>query len=426
MLSRESVMELLPETKSLARSGGETLFTILAAISACHLLNDLIQATIPSLYPLFQRIFGLSLGQIGMITFTYQLTASLFQPFVGMATDKKPMPYSLALGMSFSLCGLVLMAWAPSYGWLLVSGSLVGLGSSVFHPESSRVARLASGGQHGLAQSLFQLGGNVGSALGPLLVLWLVLSARGARAGQHRIAWFSVAALVAIAMLLAIGVWYKARVAEGASGKKKVDDHPRAQVSRGKLTQALVVLMTLVFSKYFYLTSITSYYTFYLMQRFHVTLHQSEMYLFIFLGAVALGTILGGPIGDRYGRRLVIWVSIVGVLPFTLVLPYASLEWTAILSFIIGLVLSSAFSAILVYAQELVPGRVGMISGLFFGLAFGMGGLGAALLGKLADMTSLNLVYHVCSFLPALGLLTGLLPKIDEKLLPRGTVEADA
>jgi FSR family fosmidomycin resistance protein-like MFS transporter len=426
LLSRESVAELLPETKSLARSGSETLFTILAAISACHLLNDLIQATIPSLYPLFQHIFGLSLGQIGMITFTYQLTASLFQPFVGMATDKKPMPYSLALGMSFSLCGLVLMAWAPSYGWLLVSGSLVGLGSSVFHPESSRVARLASGGQHGLAQSLFQLGGNVGSALGPLLVLWLVLSARGARAGQHRIAWFSVAALVAIAMLLAIGVWYKARVAEGASGKKKVDDQPRAQVSRGKLTQALVVLMMLVFSKYFYLTSITSYYTFYLMQRFHVTLHQSEMYLFIFLGAVALGTILGGPIGDRYGRRLVIWVSIVGVLPFTLVLPYASLEWTAILSFIIGLVLSSAFSAILVYAQELVPGRVGMISGLFFGLAFGMGGLGAALLGKLADMTSLNLVYHVCSFLPALGLLTGLLPKIDEKLVTRGTVEADA
>jgi FSR family fosmidomycin resistance protein-like MFS transporter len=423
LASRESVAELLPETKSLARSGGETLFTILAAISACHLLNDLIQATIPSLYPLFQRIFGLSLGQIGMITFTYQLTASLFQPFVGMATDKKPMPYSLALGMSFSLCGLVLMAWAPSYGWLLVSGSLVGLGSSVFHPESSRVARLASGGQHGLAQSLFQLGGNVGTALGPLLVLWLVLSARGARAGQHRIAWFSVAALVAIAMLLAIGVWYKARVAEGTSGKKKVDDHPRMQVSRGKLTRALVVLMTLVFSKYFYLTSITSYYTFYLMQRFHVTLHQSEMYLFIFLGAVALGTILGGPIGDRYGRRLVIWVSIVGVLPFTLVLPYASLEWTAILSFIIGLVLSSAFSAILVYAQELVPGRVGMISGLFFGLAFGMGGLGAALLGKLADMTSLNLVYHVCSFLPALGLLTGLLPKIDEKLLPRDREE---
>jgi MFS transporter, FSR family, fosmidomycin resistance protein len=423
LLSRESVADLLPETKSLARSGGETLFTILAAISACHLLNDLIQATIPSLYPLFQRIFGLSLGQIGMITFTYQLTASLFQPFVGMATDKKPMPYSLALGMSFSLCGLVLMAWAPSYGWLLVSGSLVGLGSSVFHPESSRVARLASGGQHGLAQSLFQLGGNVGTALGPLLVLWLVLSARGARAGQHRIAWFSVAALVAIAMLVAIGVWYKARVAEGASGNKKVDDHPRMQVSRGKLTQALVVLMTLVFSKYFYLTSITSYYTFYLMQRFHVTLHQSEMYLFIFLGAVALGTILGGPIGDRYGRRLVIWVSIVGVLPFTLVLPYASLKWTAILSFIIGLVLSSAFSAILVYAQELVPGRVGMISGLFFGLAFGMGGLGAALLGKLADMTSLNLVYHVCSFLPALGLLTGLLPKIDEKLLPRDREE---
>jgi FSR family fosmidomycin resistance protein-like MFS transporter len=422
LASRETIAETLPETSSsLARRGGQTVFTILAAISACHLLNDLIQATIPSLYPLFQRIFGLSLGQIGMITFTYQLTASLFQPFVGMATDKKPMPYSLALGMSFSLGGLVLMAWAPTYGWLLVAGSLVGLGSSVFHPESSRVARLASGGQHGLAQSLFQLGGNMGSALGPLLVLWLVLSARSARAGQHRIVWFSVAALVAIAMLIAIGGWYKARVHEGASGKKEIEEHPHAQLSRGKLTQAMVVLMTLVFSKYFYLSSITSYFTFYLMQRFHVTLHASEMYLFIFLGAVALGTILGGPIGDRYGRRLVIWVSIVGVLPFTLVLPYASLEWTAILSFIIGLVLSSAFSAILVYAQELVPGRVGMISGLFFGLAFGMGGLGAALLGKLADVTSLNLVYHVCSFLPALGLLTGFLPKIEENLLPRGS-----
>jgi len=418
---------VLPETSSsLARRGSQTVFTILAAISTCHLLNDLIQATIPSLYPLFQHIFGLSLGQIGMITFTYQLTASLFQPFVGMATDKKPMPYSLALGMSFSLGGLVLMAWAPTYGWLLVAGSLVGLGSSVFHPESSRVARLASGGQHGLAQSLFQLGGNMGSALGPLLVLWLVLSARSAQAGQHRIVWFSVAALVAIAMLIAIGGWYKARVAEGASGKKEIEEHPQVQLSRGKVTQAMVVLMTLVFSKYFYLSSITSYFTFYLMQRFHVTLHASEMYLFIFLGAVALGTILGGPIGDRYGRRLVIWVSIVGVLPFTLVLPYANLEWTAILSFIIGLVLSSAFSAILVYAQELVPGRVGMISGLFFGLAFGMGGLGAALLGKLADMTSLNLVYHVCSYLPALGLLTGLLPKINENLISRGASQAEA
>jgi FSR family fosmidomycin resistance protein-like MFS transporter len=412
--------------ESAARRGGQTVFTILAAISACHLLNDLVQATIPSLYPLFQSIFGLSLGQIGMITFTYQLTASLFQPFVGMATDKKPMPYSLALGMSFSLCGLVLMAYAPTYGWLLVAGSMVGLGSSIFHPESSRVARLASGGQHGLAQSLFQLGGNFGSALGPLLVLWLVLSARSPHAGQHRIVWFSVAALVAIVMLISIGGWYKARVKERPTGRKKAAEHGESQLTRSKLTRAMAVLMTLVFSKYFYLASITSYYTFYLMQRFHVTLHQSEMYLFVFLGAVALGTILGGPIGDRYGRRLVIWVSIVGVLPFTLMLPYANLEWTAILSFVIGLVLSSAFSAILVYAQELVPGRVGTISGLFFGLAFGMGGLGAALLGKLADMTSLNLVYHVCSYLPALGLLTGLLPKIDEHLLPREHESAEA
>lgn len=421
MATQGTAVFTVPE--SVARRGGQTVFSILTAISACHLLNDLIQATIPSLYPLFQHIFGLSLGQIGMITFTYQLTASLFQPFVGMATDKKPMPYSLPLGMGFSLCGLVLMAFAPTYGWLLFAGSLVGLGSSVFHPESSRVARLASGGQHGLAQSLFQLGGNFGSALGPLLVLWIVLSARNAHAGQHRIVWFSAAALVAIVMLISIGHWYKARVREGASGKKKIKDLPAPQLSRGRLTQAMVVLMTLVFSKYFYLASITSYYTFFLMQRFHVTLHAAEMYLFIFLGAVALGTILGGPIGDRYGRRLVIWVSIVGVLPFTLMLPYANLRWTAILSFIIGLVLSSAFSAILVYAQELIPGRVGMISGLFFGLAFGMGGLGAALLGKLADMTSLNFVYHVCAYLPALGLLTGLLPKIDENLLPREVEE---
>lgn len=422
MASRGTAIFSLPE--NTARRSGQTVFTILAAISACHLLNDLIQATIPSLYPLFQRIFGLSLGQIGMITFTYQITGSLFQPFVGMTTDKKPMPYSLPLGMSFSLCGLVLMAFAPSYGWLLLAGAMVGLGSSVFHPESSRVARLASGGQHGLAQSLFQLGGNFGTALGPLFVLWLVLSARGAYTGQHRIAWFSVAALAAIVLLFAIGGWYKARVCEGASGKKKIAGHPYKQLSRGKLMRTMAVLMTLVFSKYFYLASITSYYTFYLMQRFHVTLHQSEMYLFVFLGAVALGTILGGPIGDRYGRRLVIWVSIVGVLPFTMVLPYANLEWTAILSFIIGLVLSSAFSAILVYAQELIPGRVGMVSGLFFGLAFGMGGLGAALLGKLADMTSLNLVYHVCAYLPALGLLTGLLPKIEENLRVRAGKEA--
>jgi MFS transporter, FSR family, fosmidomycin resistance protein len=415
LASQQIAVLTMPE--SAAPRARDTVFAVLAAISACHLLNDLIQATIPALYPLFFRVFGLSLGQIGMITLTYQLTASLFQPFVGLATDRKPMPYSLPLGMSFSLCGLVLMAFAPTYGWLLVAGSMVGLGSSVFHPESSRVARLASGGQHGLAQSLFQLGGNFGSALGPLLVLWLVLSARGPRAGQHRIAWFSVAALVAIVMLVVIGRWYKAHTREGAMGKKRILEQRYTQLSRGTLTRAMAVLMTLVFSKYFYLSSITSYYTFYLMQRFHVTLRQSEMYLFIFLGAVALGTVLGGPIGDRHGRRLVIWVSIVGVLPFTLALPYADLKWTAILSFIIGLVLSSAFSAILVYAQELVPGRVGMISGLFFGLAFGMGGLGAALLGKLADLTSLNLVYHVCSYLPALGLLTGLLPKIDEHLL---------
>jgi MFS transporter, FSR family, fosmidomycin resistance protein len=423
LASRETTFVTLPEKTT--RRSSQTVFTILAAISACHLLNDLIQATIPALYPLFQRIFGLSLGQIGMITFTYQITASLCQPFIGMATDKNPMPYSLPVGMSFTLGGLALLAYSPTYGWLLIAASLFGLGSSVFHPESSRVARLASGGQHGLAQSIFQLGGNFGTALGPLFALWLVLSARSTSAGQHRIAWFAAPALLAMTILTSIGSWYKARVREAASGDKRAVEHPQNQLSRGKLTQAMAVLMTLVFSKYFYLASFTSYYTFYLMQRFHINLHQSEMCLFVFLGAVALGTILGGPIGDRYGRRLVIWFSILGVLPFTMVLPYANLRWTRILSFVIGLILSSAFSAILVYAQELVPGRVGTISGMFFGFAFGMGGLGAALLGKIADMTSLNLVYHICAYLPALGLLTGLLPDINENLLPRAMNEAE-
>jgi MFS transporter, FSR family, fosmidomycin resistance protein len=421
MGSGESVAEVLHADVAAdpKRRAGETLFAVLAAISACHLLNDLVQATIPALYPLFQRIFALSLGQIGMITFTYQVTASLFQPFVGMATDRRPMPYSLALGMVFSLFGLLLLAWAPSYGWLLFAGSLVGLGSAVFHPESSRVARLASGGQHGLAQSLFQVGGNAGSALGPLLVLFLVLSARNAHAGQHRIAWFSAAALLAIGMLVGVGRWYGAQLVHGAKAKAHVVHHGRARFARGTVTRAMTVLGVLVFSKYFYIASITSYFTFYLIGRFHVSLHRAEMYLFLFLGAAAAGTFLGGPIGDRFGRRVVIWASIVGVLPFTLALPYASLQWSAVLVVLIGLILSSAFTAILVYAQELVPEKVGTISGLFFGLAFGMGGLGAALLGKLADMTSLNLVYHLCAYLPALGLLTALLPKVEEPRVHR-------
>jgi FSR family fosmidomycin resistance protein-like MFS transporter len=354
-----------------------------------------------------------------MITFTYQVTASLFQPFVGMATDRRPMPYSLALGMVFSLVGLLLLAWAPSYGWLLVAGSLVGLGSAVFHPESSRVARLASGGQHGLAQSLFQVGGNAGSALGPLLVLMLVLSARNTHAGQHRIAWFSAAAVLAIGLLIRVGQWYTAQLAHGATAKGRHVSHGRPRFERGTVRRAMAVLGVLVFSKYFYIASITSYFTFYLIGRFHVSLHRAEMYLFLFLGAAAAGTFLGGPIGDRFGRRVVIWASIVGVLPFTLALPYANLQWTAVLVVLIGLILSSAFTAILVYAQELVPEKVGTISGLFFGLAFGMGGLGAALLGKLADMTSLNLVYHLCAYLPALGLLTALLPKIEEPRVHR-------
>ncbi len=412
MSAAESSIEQTAPAKAIAAEPLRgTLLLVLAGISACHLLNDLVQATIPALYPLFQRTYGLSLGQIGMVTFTYQVTASLFQPFVGMATDRRPMPYSLAVGMAFSVFGLLLLAWAPTYGWLLVAGALVGLASAVFHPESSRVARLASGGQHGLAQSVFQVGGNAGSALGPLLVLLVVLSARNPERAQHRIAWFSLAALLGIGLLIRIGGWYRDTIRTQAAASRVTRAFAENVQPRRDVARVMTVLGVLVFSKYFYIASITSYFTFYLIQRFHVSLHRAEMYLFLFLGAAAIGTFLGGPIGDRYGRRVVIWGSIVGVLPFTLLLPYANLLWTGILIVIIGLVLSSAFTAILVYAQELVPHRVGTISGLFFGLAFGMGGLGAALLGKLADATSLDLVYHVCAFLPALGLLTALLPK---------------
>lgn len=410
MPASESLLQPTSPPAGAARLRG-TLLLVLAGISACHLLNDLVQATIPALYPLFQRTYGLSLGQIGMVTFTYQVTASLFQPFVGMATDRRPLPYSLATGMGFSLVGLLLLAWSPSYAWLLFASALVGLGSAVFHPESSRVARLASGGQHGLAQSVFQVGGNAGSALGPLLVLFVVLSARRQEGAQHRIAWFSLAALLGIGLLVWIGRWYRDTVLSHGRVPRRTEKVAEPTLPCAGVTRVMAVLGVLVFSKYFYIASITSYFTFYLIQRFHVSLHRAEMYLFLFLGAAAVGTFLGGPIGDRFGRRVVIWGSIVGVLPFTLLLPYANLLWTGILIVIIGLVLSSAFTAILVYAQELVPHRVGTISGLFFGLAFGMGGLGAALLGKLADATSLELVYHVCAYLPALGLLTALLPK---------------
>jgi len=384
-----------------------TAFRILASISICHLLNDMLQSVIPSVYPMLKASYHLDFGQIGLITLTLQLTASLLQPLVGVFTDHRPMPYSLPAGMAFTLSGLVMLSMAPSFPLVLLSVALVGMGSSVFHPESSRVARMASGGQHGLAQSLFQVGGNAGSSLGPLLAAFIILPG-----GQRSIAWFSIAALLAIAILTYVGKWYRTRrTATRKHQTRSVGAGPH--LSTRKIVVAITVLISLIFSKFFYMASLNSYYTFYLMTKFHLSRQSALIYLFIFLGAVAAGTIIGGPVGDRIGRKYVIWCSILGVLPFTLLLPYANLFWTGVLTVIIGMVLASAFSAILVYAQELVPGRVGTISGLFFGLAFGMGGLGAALLGRLADATSITFVYRVCSFLPALGLLTALLPNVE-------------
>jgi MFS transporter, FSR family, fosmidomycin resistance protein len=382
----------------------QTMFRVLAAVSFCHVLNDMMQSLLSSIYPILKSSYHLNFTQIGFITLTFQITASLLQPLIGHYTDRKPMPYSLPIGMIFTLIGLLLLAVAPTFPLLLLAAALIGMGSAVFHPESSRVARMASGGKHGFAQSFFQVGGNTGSAIGPLLAVFIVLPH-----GQIGCAWFSLAALLAILVLMRVGRWYKARLTHLQSTPAKHTEEsstlPRRQVIR-----AIAVLIALVFSKYFYLAGLTSYYTFYLIAKFHVSVQSSQLHLFAFLAAVAAGTLVGGPIGDRVGRKSVIWCSIFGVLPFTLLLPYANLFWTGVLSIIIGFVIASAFSAILVYAQELVPGRIGMISGLFFGFAFGMGGIGAAVLGKLADMTSIVFVYKVCAYLPAIGLLTGLLP----------------
>ncbi len=386
------------------REAEATALGVLAAISVCHFLNDLMQSVIPAVYPMLKNSYHLNFGQIGLITFTFQFTASILQPAVGLYTDARPTPYSLAAGMGLTLSGVLLLSVAPHFSVVLVAVALVGMGSSVFHPESSRVARMASGGQHGFAQSLFQVGGNAGSALGPLMAAFVVLPV-----GQRNIAWFSAAALIAFGILMRIGAWYSQRVRD-RKGRSHADEPVRAT---GRVKIALAVLVMLIFSKYIYLVSLTSYYTFYLIDRFHVSVQTAQVYLFVFLGAVAAGTFAGGPVGDRIGRKYVIWCSILGVLPFTCALPYASLFWTGILTVIIGLVLASAFSAILVYAQELVPGRVGAISGIFFGLAFGIAGIGAALLGQLADAFSIQTVYRVCSFLPALGILTAFLPDLS-------------
>ena len=388
-------------------NAGRTAFTVLAAISFCHFLNDMMQALLPAMYPMLKQDFGLDFGQVGLITFTFQLAASLLQPVIGHYTDRRPRPYSLMAGMTFTLTGLILLSAAGSFPMVLLSAGMIGLGSAVFHPESSRVARMASGGQHGLAQSLFQVGGNAGSAVGPLAAAFIVLPR-----GQRSVAWFSLAALLAIVVLWRVGGWYGRRRAS-AAGAAAVRGPTRTPVPVGQVRLALTVLIVLVFSKYIYLASLVSYYTFYLIHRFGVSVQTAQLHLFWFLGAVAAGTIIGGPVGDRIGRKRVIWVSILGVLPFTLALPYVGLMWSGVLSVIIGVVIASAFSAILVYAQELLPGRVGMISGLFFGLAFGIAGIGAAVLGRLADATSIEYVYHLCSYLPALGLLTGFLPDLE-------------
>lgn len=403
-------MSTIAEVRGAA--GSRTAFRVLAAISFCHFLNDLLQSVIPAVYPLLKEAYRLDFGQIGLITLTSQLTASLLQPLVGMYTDKRPIPYSLACGMSCTLGGLLLLSRAPVFGMILFAVALVGVGSSVFHPESSRVARMASGGRHGLAQSLFQVGGNAGSSLGPLLAAFIVLPA-----GQRSIAWFAFPALLAIALLVRVGMWYAEQVRAPRAARAGENEHA-SRLPRRKIVFSMAILVVLIFSKYFYLTSLVSYYTFFLMAKFHVGVQTAQVYLFVFLGAVAAGTVAGGPVGDRFGRKYVIWFSILGVLPFTLLLPYANLFWTGVLSVIVGLILASAFSAILVYAQELVPGRVGTVSGVFFGLAFGMGGIGAALLGQLADARGIESVYRACSFLPALGILTALLPDLEKDRRP--------
>ncbi len=391
-----------------------TTFAILLSLSFCHLLNDMIQSLVPAVYPVLKTSYGLDFGQVGLITLAFQLTASLLQPLVGLAADRRPMPYSLPIAMGFTLVGLILLAHAGSFGMILIAAALVGVGSSVFHPESSRVARMASGGRHGLAQSLFQVGGNAGSALGPLLAAFVVVPR-----GQSSIAWFAAAALLAILVLSQIGTWYRVNAPAHRGRRHAAGAELRPSLSRRRIVGALIVLGLLIFSKFFYIASLNSYYTLYLIQKFHVSTETAELRLFMLLGAMAVGTFAGGPIGDRFGRKLVIWVSILGVLPFTLALPFASLVWTAPLTIAIGLILSSAFSAILVYATELVPGKVGTVAGAFFGFAFGMGGLGAALLGQLADATSLETVYRICGFLPLIGLLTVLLPDIERPRVRR-------
>ena len=399
-----------------ASVGQKIRFKVLGAIGFSHFLNDMLQSLIPAIYPMLKSAFSLSFGQIGLITLTYQCTASLLQPMVGIYTDRHPKPYSLPIGMSCTLSGLLLLAFAPSYAVLLAAAALVGMGSSIFHPESSRVARMASGGQYGLAQSIFQVGGNAGTAVGPLLAACIVIPA-----GRSSLAWFSLIALIAIMVLWQVGGWYKRRQSRGSQSAGPLS-HAQKPLPSGIVVKSMLILLVLMFSKFFYMASLGSYYTFYLMEKFHLSVQSAQVHLFVFLFAVAIGTIVGGPIGDRIGRKRVIWFSILGVAPFTLMLPYANLVCTGVLTFIIGLVLASAFPAILVFAQELVPGKVGMISGLFFGLAFGTAGIGAAVMGWLADLHGIEYVYKLCAYLPLLGLFAAFLPEVGQ--VSRGAAES--
>ena len=387
----------------------QTRFKVLGAISFSHFLNDMMQSLIVAIYPLLKGEFHLSFVQIGVITLTYQSCASILQPIIGIYTDKHPQPYSLSLGMGFTLTGMMTLAFAPNYASVLAAAALIGAGSSIFHPESSRIARLASGGRHGLAQSIFQVGGNAGSAMGPLLAAWIVIPH-----GQVSLSWFTLAAVLAIVVLARVGAWYKRQHLDRSGANNRAA--APSPVSARRVAGSMGILVVLIFSKYFYIASISSFYGFYLIEKFKLSMQSAQIYLFIFLFAMALGTLIGGHIGDRIGRKRVIWFSIVGVAPLTILLPFVDLMWTGILSFLIGLILSSAFSAIVVFAQELMPGKVGAVSGLFFGFAFGIGGIGAAVLGGLADRHGIEFVYRICAYLPLLGMVAAFLPDIEHRV----------
>ena len=393
---------------SQAAPAAQTRFKVLGALSFSHFLNDMMQSLILAIYPLLKGEFHLSFVQIGMISLTYQICASVLQPAIGVYTDKHPKPYSLSLGMGFTLIGMAMMAFAANYASVLTAAAFIGTGSAVFHPESSRIARLASGGRHGLAQSIFQVGGNAGGAMGPLLAAWIIIPH-----GQASLAWFMLAALLAIVVLARVGGWYKRQHLDRSGPRSR--PAVAGPILKHRVAWSIGILVTLLFSKYFYIASITSYYSFYLIEKFQLPVQSAQIYLFVFLLAMALGTLFGGPLGDRIGRKRVIWVSILGVAPFSMLLPFVDLTWTCILSFLIGLILSSAFSAIVVFAQELMPGKVGAVSGLFFGLAFGFGGIGAAVLGALADRHGIEFVYRICAYLPLLGMVAAFLPNIEHR-----------